>query len=255
VGYDDDGVKTSQFTIIDQGIFRNYQTTREQAHLVGDKESHGCSRRIPGPPCLPADAQCLAEGRTRRCDARKPDRRNRRRVLIDGRGSYSIDQQRYNFQFGGDAFWEIKGGKKGGMISRVAYQGRTPDFWQACDGTAVPRTGGVRTTGDAKGEPTQINSISMDVRQPGFTRSTFWSRINLLTLTTMFTKDEAQKLGRRSSGFSTFPECQVTVTSVEQAYTRFANNGITNRVALHAPQRFGDGDAGWPHGPVCGGRS
>jgi len=44
VGYDDDGVKTSQFTIIDQGIFRNYQTTREQAHLVGDKESHGCSQ-------------------------------------------------------------------------------------------------------------------------------------------------------------------------------------------------------------------
>ena len=60
-------------------------------------------------------------------------------MLIDGRGSYSIDQQRYNFQFGGDAFWEIKGGKKGGMISRVSYQARTPDFWQACDGTAGPR--------------------------------------------------------------------------------------------------------------------
>ena len=82
-------------------------------------------------------------------------------VLIDGRGSYSIDQQRYNFQFGGDAFWEIKGGKKRGMISRVSYQARTPDFWQACDGTAGPaywRQYG--TTGDAKGEPTQINSIS-----------------------------------------------------------------------------------------------
>ena len=82
-------------------------------------------------------------------------------VLIDGRGSYSIDQQRYNFQFGGDAFWEIKGGKKRGMISRVSYQARTPDFWQACDGIAGPaywRQYG--TTGDAKGEPTQINSIS-----------------------------------------------------------------------------------------------
>lgn len=82
-------------------------------------------------------------------------------VLIDGRGSYSIDQQRYNIQFGGDAVWEIKGGKKRGMISRVSYQSRTPDFWQACDGTAGPaywRQYG--TTGDAKGEPTQINSIS-----------------------------------------------------------------------------------------------
>ena len=52
-------------------------------------------------------------------------------ILIEGRGSFSIDQQRYNFQFGGDAFWEIKGGKKRGMISQVAYQARTPDFWQS----------------------------------------------------------------------------------------------------------------------------
>ena len=55
-------------------------------------------------------------------------------ILIDGRGSWSIDQQRYNFQFGGDAFWEIKGGKVRGMIADVAYQSRTPDFWAACDG-------------------------------------------------------------------------------------------------------------------------
>jgi TldD protein len=82
-------------------------------------------------------------------------------VLIEGRGSYSIDQQRYNFQFGGDAFWEIKGGKKRGMISRVSYQGRTPDFWQACDGVAGPsywEQHGVYT--DAKGEPMQINAVS-----------------------------------------------------------------------------------------------
>jgi TldD protein len=162
VGYDDDGVKASKFTIIEKGIFRNYQTTREQAHFVGDKESHGCSQadswatvpfqRMPnvyleaGPreTTLESLISGIEEG-----------------VLIDGRGSYSIDQQRYNIQFGGDAFWEIKGGKKRGMISRVSYQSRTPDFWQACDGTAGPaywRQYG--TTGDAKGEPTQINSIS-----------------------------------------------------------------------------------------------
>ena len=162
VGYDDEGVKASEFTIIEKGIFRNFQTTREQAHLVGDKESHGCSQadswatvpfqRMPnvylkaGPPETTLESMIagIEDG-----------------VLIDGRGSYSIDQQRYNFQFGGDAFWEIKGGKKRGMISSVAYQGRTPDFWQACDATAGPaywRQYG--TTGDAKGEPTQINSIS-----------------------------------------------------------------------------------------------
>jgi TldD protein len=162
VGYDDDGVKTSQFTIIDKGIFRNYQTTREQAHLVGDKESHGCSQadswatvpfqRMPNVYLKAGPADTTLESLIAGVEDG---------VLIDGRGSYSIDQQRYNFQFGGDAFWEIKGGKKGNMISRVAYQARTPDFWQACDGTAGPsywRQFG--TTGDAKGEPTQINSIS-----------------------------------------------------------------------------------------------
>ena len=162
VGYDDDGVKASQFTIIDKGIFRNYQTTREQAHIVGDKESHGCSQadswatvpfqRMPNVWLKAGPRETTPENLISGIDDG---------VLIDGRGSYSIDQQRYNFQFGGDAFWEIKGGKKRGMISRVSYQARTPDFWQACDGTAGPqywRQFG--TTGDAKGEPTQINSIS-----------------------------------------------------------------------------------------------
>ena len=77
-------------------------------------------------------------------------------ILIDGDGSFSIDQQRYNFQFGGDAFWEIKGGKKRGMISQVAYQARTTDFWQACDGIAGPsywQQWGAPN--DGKGEPAQ----------------------------------------------------------------------------------------------------
>ncbi|HEV8144889.1 MAG TPA: TldD/PmbA family protein [Bryobacteraceae bacterium] len=161
-GYDDDGVKTTEFVIIEKGIFRNYQTTREQAHLVGDKESHGCCQadswatvpfqRMPNVHLRPGPKETTLEDLIGGIEDG---------VLIDGRGSYSIDQQRYNFQFGGDAFWEIKGGKKRGMISRVSYQARTPDFWQACDGVAGPaywkQCG---TTGDAKGEPTQINSIS-----------------------------------------------------------------------------------------------
>jgi TldD protein len=82
-------------------------------------------------------------------------------ILIDGEGSFSIDQQRYNFQFGGDAFWEIKGGKKGRMISRVAYQSRTPDFWQACDAIAGPSFWELYGfPDDLKGEPGQMNSVS-----------------------------------------------------------------------------------------------
>src|SRR5271165_1838581 len=161
-GYDDDGEKTSEFTIIDKGIFRNYQTTREQAVLVGDKESHGCCQadswatvpfqRMPNVWLKPGPQETTLEDLIAGIDDG---------VLIDGRGSYSIDQQRYNFQFGGDAFWEIKGGKKLGMISSVAYQGRTPDFWHACDGISGPSYWQqFGAPGDGKGEPLQINAVS-----------------------------------------------------------------------------------------------
>ncbi len=82
-------------------------------------------------------------------------------ILIDGRGSYSIDHQRYNFQFGGDAFWEIKGGKVGAMIADVAYQSRTPDFWQACDriaGEALWENVGPER--GRQGRAPQINAMS-----------------------------------------------------------------------------------------------
>ncbi|MEO7144005.1 MAG: TldD/PmbA family protein [Bryobacteraceae bacterium] len=161
-GYDDDGVKATRFPIVDRGIFRHFQTTREQAHLVGETESRACSfadswatmpfQRMPNVSLQPGDSNVTLDDLISGVDDG---------ILIDGRGSYSIDQQRYNFQFGGDAFWEIKGGKKRGMISRVSYQARTPDFWRSCDGIAGPSYWELYgTTGDAKGEPIQINSIS-----------------------------------------------------------------------------------------------
>ena len=162
VAYDDDGVKATRFPIIEKGIFKHYQTTREMAPLCNEKESNGCSyadswssipfQRMPNVWLAPGkDGVTLGDLIAGVDDG----------VLIEGRGSYSIDQQRYNFQFGGDAFWEIKGGKKRGMLSRVAYQSRTPDFWQACDGIAGQKfweqSG---TPGDGKGEPMQTNSVS-----------------------------------------------------------------------------------------------
>lgn len=162
VAYDDDGVKTTRFTIIDKGIFSHYQTIRDQAHLIGEKESRGCCyadswasipfQRIPNVWLAPGPDSITPEDLIAGVDDG---------ILIDGTGSWSIDQQRYNFQFGGDAFWEIKGGKKGGMLSRVAYQSRTPDFWQACDGIAGPaywQQYGLFN--DGKGQPEQINAMS-----------------------------------------------------------------------------------------------
>lgn len=82
-------------------------------------------------------------------------------ILIYGDGSYSIDQQRYNFQFGGQTFWEIKNGKVGQMLRDVAYQSRTTDFWNSCDGLGGQATyeiGG--SFNDGKGEPGQSNAVS-----------------------------------------------------------------------------------------------
>lgn len=162
VKYDDDGVPTTRFPIVEKGIFKHYQTTREQAHLVGEKESRGCSyaqswanvpfQRMPNVSLAPGPRDVTLNDLVSGVEDG---------VLIEGRGSYSIDQQRYNFQFGGDAFWEIKGGRKRGMISRVAYQSRTPDFWQACDRIAGPSYWQLYGSGrDGKGEPSQINSVS-----------------------------------------------------------------------------------------------
>ena len=113
VGYDDDGVKATRFPIIEKGIFKHYQTIRDQAALIGEKESRGCCfadswssvpfQRMPNVSLEAGKAGTSLDDLIGGVEDG---------ILIDGDGSFSIDQQRYNFQFGGDAFWEIKKGKK-----------------------------------------------------------------------------------------------------------------------------------------------
>ena len=82
-------------------------------------------------------------------------------IAIMGDGSFSIDQQRYNAQFGGQLAYEIKGGKITGMLKDVAYQIRTPDFWnsmQAIGGKSSYTLGG--SFFDGKGQPGQVNAVS-----------------------------------------------------------------------------------------------
>jgi TldD protein len=84
-----------------------------------------------------------------------------RGILIVGDGSYSIDQQRYNFQFGGQASWEVRGGKRTRMLRDVAYVGRTPDFWRSLAMLGGPSTYALGASfSDAKGQPTQLNAVS-----------------------------------------------------------------------------------------------
>lgn len=161
-GYDDDGVKTGAWDIVRDGIFVDYQTTREQAAWIGRKESHGTSyaqswqdvpfQRMPNINLEPGKTPLSLEQLIGSTDDG---------ILIKGRGSYSIDHQRKNFQFGGQTYYEIKGGKITGMLRDVAYQSNNPEFWNACDaicGAEEYYVGG--SFYDGKGEPGQSNAVS-----------------------------------------------------------------------------------------------
>jgi TldD protein len=162
--FDDDGVRCAgaEFPIIADGIFQNYQMAIGQAALIGRDRSNGCAyadsptafpmQRMPNvslePNPQPTSLDDLFAGVE---DG----------IYVVGEGSWSIDQQRYNFQFGGQLFYEIKNGKRGDMLRDVAYQGRTPDFWNAMDGLGDASTrfvGGSFFCG--KGQPAQLAAVS-----------------------------------------------------------------------------------------------
>ena len=170
IGYDDEGVKPDDFLIVKKGMFNDYQTTREQAPWLKawyDKQgrpvrSHGCSyadswgsvafQRMPNVSLLPASDNTGWNDLIAGVD---------NGIAIIGDGSFSIDQQRYNAQFGGQVFYEIKAGKLGAMLKDVAYQIRTPDFWNSMDkigGRASYELGG--SFFDGKGQPGQSNAVS-----------------------------------------------------------------------------------------------
>ena len=165
-GWDDEGVPARAWDIVEGGIFVNYQTTRESADWISDQtgltESMGTAygegwwaipfQRMPNISLLPNE-QDLSEtdviGETERG------------IYIEGNGSYSIDQQRYNFQFGGQTFWEIRNGRRIRMLRDVAYQARTPEFWNSLallGGEATYELGA--TFNDGKGQPPQSNAVS-----------------------------------------------------------------------------------------------
>jgi TldD protein len=162
VGYDDEGVKTKEWMLIEQGKLVNYEKIRDQAHIVGQKESDGCCyadswdsvqfQRMPNVSLRPGTAKLSADQLISQVD---------KGIYIAGRGSYSIDQQRYNFQFGGQVFYAIEKGKITEMLDDVAYQANTQEFWGACAGSCDAseyRLFG--TFNDGKGQPSQSSAVS-----------------------------------------------------------------------------------------------
>ena len=162
VGWDDEGVPAQQWDIIRDGKLVNLQAIRDQAHFLGLDHSQGCCyadswasvqfQRMPNvslqpgtQPLTPAEMiKDVEDG-----------------IYIIGDGSFSIDQQRYNAQFGGQLFYEIKNGEITRMLEDVTYQMRTPEFWNACAGVCDQRD--YRLNGsffDGKGQPEQVSAVS-----------------------------------------------------------------------------------------------
>ena len=175
-GYDDDGVKTTRFPLIKEGLFVDYQTTRDQAHLIGQTASHGCSyadnwssipfQRMPNVSLEPGEKDLTEKDIIGSTDDG---------VYVKGDGSYSIDHQRYNFQFSGQTFWEVKNGKITTQLRDLAYQSNTPEFWKSCEmlgGRSTYLLGGAFS--DGKGQPSQSNSVSHGCPIARF------SRVNIL---------------------------------------------------------------------------
>jgi len=171
VGYDDEGVKCGQWDVVKEGILVNYQAIRDQAHILGLNASQGCCyadnwssvqfQRMPNISLQPGKEKKSVDDLIKGVE---------KGIYIVGDGSFSIDQQRYNFQFGGQLFYEIKNGKIAGMLKDVAYQSNTQEFWNSCAGIADQsdyRLGG--SFFDGKGQPAQSSAVSHGCATTRFT--------------------------------------------------------------------------------------
>ncbi|MEE9381860.1 MAG: TldD/PmbA family protein [Nannocystaceae bacterium] len=161
-GWDDDGVASQRWDMVKNGRFVGWQTTRDQAGWIGEAASRGCSygdsygsvafQRMPNISLQPGPEGYTTEDLINATEDG---------IVVSGRGSWSIDHQRYNFQFGGQFFWEVKNGRLTRPLKDVAYQANSVDFWRSCDmlgGADTYRLGA--SFSDGKGEPGQSNGVS-----------------------------------------------------------------------------------------------
>jgi TldD protein len=166
MAYDDEGVPAQQWYVVKDGILNDYLTDRETAYRLGRGSSNGSAYadswssvpmvRIPNLGLEPGKP-----GGSHTATLAEMIADTKEGILIDGIGSYSIDQQRRNFQFGGDAFWKIENGKVMGMLKNVTYHSMTTDFWNSIDAIA-PESELMQcgTNICGKGEPMQMAQMT-----------------------------------------------------------------------------------------------
>jgi len=166
VGYDDEGVRTQTWDIVKDGVLVGYQLDRPMAHnKAGDLNggrSNGCAyadspghipiQRMANVSLQPAPDGPSTEDLVSRVE---------QGIYIVGDKSWSIDMQRYNFQFTGQRFYRIENGRLAGQLRDVAYQATTTDFWGSMEAVGGPQTwvlGGAFNCG--KAQPGQVASVS-----------------------------------------------------------------------------------------------
>ncbi len=163
VAYDDEGVEAQSFELIRDGVLVGYQLDRRIARLMGLGRSNGCAfADSPGHTPI----QRMANVSLRPAPGSGPSTEELISSVEDGfyvvgDKSWSIDMQRYNFQFTGQRFFKIAKGKLVGQVKDLAYQSRTTEFWgamQAVGGESTYRLGGAFNCG--KGQPSQVAPVS-----------------------------------------------------------------------------------------------
>ena len=162
VAWDDEGVAAQQWDLIRDGVLVGYQLNRQMAHKQGFGRSNGCAyadspgavpiQRMPNVSLQPAATDVTVEDLIGGVE---------RGIYVVGDRSWSIDMQRHNFQFTAQRFYEIRGGRLGGQLKDVAYQGTTTEFWNSMEAVGGPSTwvlGGSFNCG--KGQPGQAAPVS-----------------------------------------------------------------------------------------------
>ncbi len=163
VGFDDDGVATSEWDLVRDGVLVGYQLDRTFAPRLGLARSNGCAF-ADSPHHVPI--QRMANVSLRPDPARDTSTDEliagvERGIYVVGDKSWSIDMQRYNFQFTGQRFYKIEDGKLAGQLRDVAYQATTTDFWGSMDAVGGPSTWvlhGAMNCG--KAQPGQVAAVS-----------------------------------------------------------------------------------------------
>jgi len=133
-GFDDEGVPAQCTPIITHGLFTGYLSSRETAHIIGANRSGGtlraeCWNRLPmirmtNISILPGEKPLTLEQLIADTDDG---------IYMETNKSWSIDDKRYNFQFGCEIGWEIEKGKRGRMLKNPSYSGITTEFWNSMD--------------------------------------------------------------------------------------------------------------------------